>query len=43
MCELNKINEHTGLTISYKELKTGRKITSIEFCISEKEKTDTLI
>ena len=36
---LNEINEHTGLTISYKELKTGRKITSIEFCISEKEKT----
>jgi plasmid replication initiation protein len=36
---LNEINENTGLTISYKELKTGRKITSIEFCISEKEKT----
>jgi plasmid replication initiation protein len=37
---LNEINEHTGLTIGYKELKTGRKITSIEFCISEKEKTE---
>ena len=36
---LDEINEYTGLTVSYKELKTGRKITSIEFCISEKEKT----
>ncbi len=34
-----EINEHTELNISYKELKAGRKITSIEFCISEKEKT----
>tara|TARA_B110000091_G_scaffold209291_1_gene250248 strand:+ start:359 stop:1345 length:987 start_codon:yes stop_codon:yes gene_type:complete len=37
---LVEINEHTGLAISYKELKTGRKITSIEFCISEKIKSE---
>ena len=34
-----EINEHTELNISYEELKTGRKITSIEFCVSEKKKT----
>lgn len=36
---INEINEKTELKIVFKELKTGRKITSIEFCISEKEKT----
>ena len=36
---IDEINEHTELNISYEELKTGRKITSIEFCISHKEKT----
>jgi len=36
---LEEINEHTNLHIIYKELKTGKKVTSIEFCISEKEKT----
>ena len=36
---LEEINSNTDLYIEYKELKTGRKITSIEFCISEKEKT----
>ena len=36
---LAEINEHTNLFTSFKELKIGRKITSIEFCISEKEKS----
>ncbi|MBK2341740.1 replication initiation protein [Francisella philomiragia] len=36
---LQEINEKTDLHIDYKELKTGRKITSIEFCISKKEQT----
>ena len=36
---LEEINEHTKLYITSKELKTGRKVTSIEFCISEKERT----
>jgi plasmid replication initiation protein len=36
---LEEINEKTDLQIGYKELKTGRKITSIEFCITEKEKS----
>ena len=36
---LKEINEKTDFQISFKELKTGRKITSIEFCVSEKEKT----
>lgn len=36
---IEEINKYTDLTVEYKELKTGRKITSIEFCISEKEKT----
>jgi plasmid replication initiation protein len=38
---LDEINTITSLGISYKELKTGRKITSIEFCISHKEKTES--
>jgi plasmid replication initiation protein len=40
LASLEEINGKTELKITYKELKTGRKITSIEFCISEKEKTD---
>jgi plasmid replication initiation protein len=34
-----EINEYTQLLINYSVKKSGRKITSIEFCISEKEKT----
>lgn len=37
---LDEINEKTDFDISFKELKTGRKITSIEFCITEKEKSE---
>jgi len=37
---LEEINENTELQIDYFERKTGRKITSIEFCISHKEKTE---
>lgn len=38
---VDEINNHTDieLNIEYTELKTGRKITSIEFLISEKKKT----
>jgi plasmid replication initiation protein len=40
---INEINEHTNFNISYDDKsthrKSGRKITSIEFCISEKEKS----
>lgn len=36
---LSEINEKTDFKIDYKAIKTGRKITSIEFCISKKEKT----
>ena len=35
----DEINAKTELEINYTELKTGRKITSINFCISKKEKT----
>ena len=38
---LEEINEKTDLQIDYFERKTGRKITSIEFCISHKEKTES--
>jgi plasmid replication initiation protein len=38
---IEEINEKTELEISYSELKTGRKITSINFCISHKEKTES--
>jgi plasmid replication initiation protein len=38
---LDEVNEKTELKIIYKELKIGRKITSIKFCISEKEKTQS--
>jgi len=38
---LEEINEKTDLHIDYFERKTGRKITSIEFCISHKEKTES--
>ena len=34
---LEEINEKTDLDIRYKELKTGRKITSVEFCIGRKQ------
>lgn len=37
---LEEINEKTELSIGYKELKTGRKITTIQFCISKREKTE---
>jgi plasmid replication initiation protein len=41
---VNEINEHTNLSISYDDntphRKSGRKITSIEFCVSEKIKSD---
>jgi len=37
---LEEINEKTDLDIQYKELKTGRKITSIEFCISKKQQSE---
>jgi plasmid replication initiation protein len=37
---LQEINEKTDLDIRYKELKTGRKITSIEFCISKKQQSE---
>lgn len=37
---LEEINEKTDLQIDYKELKTGRKITSIEFCISRKQQSE---
>ena len=36
---VEEINKKTEFRIIYKEHKTGRKITSIEFCISEKEKS----
>jgi plasmid replication initiation protein len=40
---VDEINKYTELKVSYddtsKERKSGRKITSIEFCISEKDKT----
>ena len=37
---LEEINEKTDLQIDYRELKTGRKITSIEFCISKKQQSE---
>ncbi|MEY8768772.1 replication initiation protein [Francisella philomiragia] len=37
---LKEVNNKTELNIQYKELKTGRKITTIQFCISKKEKTE---
>lgn len=37
---LQEINEKTDLQIDYRELKTGRKITSIEFCISKKQQRE---
>ena len=37
---IKEINEKTLFNISYKELKTGRKITGIQFCINEKEKSN---
>jgi plasmid replication initiation protein len=37
---INEINEKTDLQVDYFEHKTGRKITSIELCISHKEKTE---
>jgi len=37
---LEEINKNTEFQIDYFERKTGRKITSIEFCISHKEKTE---
>ncbi|MEY8717385.1 replication initiation protein, partial [Francisella philomiragia] len=37
---LEEINEKTDLQIDYKELKTGRKITSIEFCIRKKQQSE---
>ena len=37
---INEINEKTELNVSYKEIKTGRKITEIEFCISSKVKEE---
>jgi len=40
---INEINKLTELHIYYKALKTGRKITSIEFCISKKKKTESLL
>lgn len=41
---INEINEKTDLSISYKELKTGRKITSIQFCISKlKQSLDEVV
>jgi plasmid replication initiation protein len=36
----DEINAKTELQIDYTELKTGRKITSINFCISKKDKTE---
>lgn len=36
---VEEINKKTEFEIIYKEHKTGRKITAIEFCIQEKEKT----
>ena len=38
---VEEINEKTDLQVNYFERKTGRKITSIEFCISHKEKTES--
>jgi plasmid replication initiation protein len=38
---LQEINDKTDLQIDFFERKTGRKITSIEFCISHKEKTES--
>tara|TARA_B110000238_G_C16095945_1_gene426098 strand:+ start:467 stop:1456 length:990 start_codon:yes stop_codon:yes gene_type:complete len=40
---LKEIEDSTDLGVTYKELKTGRKITSIEFSISHKEKTELQI
>ena len=37
---VDEINEKTELNVSYKEIKTGRKITEIEFCISSKVKEE---
>ncbi|WP_432773851.1 replication initiation protein [Francisella salimarina] len=37
---LEEINEKTDLDIRYKELKTGRKITSIEIHISKKQQSE---
>ena len=37
---ISEINEKTNLNVSYKEIKTGRKITEIEFCISSKVKEE---
>lgn len=36
---LEEINEKTDLIILFNELKIGRKITSIEFCISKKQQS----
>ena len=38
--ELEEINEKTDLDVRYKELKTGQKITSIEFSISRKQQSE---
>ena len=38
---LKEIEDSTNLGVIYKELKTGRKITSIEFSISQKEKSQS--
>ena len=35
---IEEINEKTEFDINFKELKTGRKITSIQFCIAQKPK-----
>jgi len=37
---LEEINKKTDFHISFKELKTGHKITSINFCMSKKYKTE---
>jgi len=37
---LEEINEKTDLDVRYKELKTGQKITSIEFSISRKQQSE---
>ena len=37
---VEQINEHTDLTISYEEIKTGRKITDLNFIIKTKKKAE---
>lgn len=38
----NEINEHTDLTVDYKKIKTGRKITSISYTIKSKKEYEKI-